>query len=424
MKKNFTLRIVLFVLLAIPFVAMSQVKLPVYPTGAPIRPGNLSSDDRQELVEAGIIPNEDKDGTTRQTGKDASPFHASPNKAMACPAAFIMNTPYNSNNGQRGCMFDVFASNAVTVRCFEVNLYAGTTANYEIYWRAGTHVGNENNAAAWTFIGGATGITSAGNNLPTAVPIPVNVSIPAGATYSFYITNDFGGGTSYTDGTAVGNFLASDANITVYEGVGKSYPFGLTFTVRNFNGHIFYDQSGPFDAEEARLQATADPAGVSLEWELASEFQLSNLALQRSSDGLTFSEIAHWNATENPAAWYDAAGASDQYFYRLALTDQQGQVSFSNVAEVQVEAGNSLALETVYPNPFSQSVTLQLRSRNEETLSMKVVNQIGQIVSEDAVKVTAGNNQIELDFPQLAAGMYTMFLQGEEGQVVRKIVRK
>lgn len=170
--------------------------------------------------------------------------------------ASVMTAPFNSNNGQRGCMFNLTAANTVTIDRFEPNLYAGTTANYEIYYRAGTHVGFENNAGAWTFLGGATGVTSAGNNLPTPLPIPVNVTIPAGQTYSFYITNDFGGGTSYTDGTAVGNFLASDANLTIYEGVGKSYPFGLTFNVRNFNGDIYYT-SGSGSCSSPRTLVTA-----------------------------------------------------------------------------------------------------------------------------------------------------------------------
>ena len=157
------------------------------------------------------------------------------------PGSYNMNTPYNSNNGQRGCMFDITATNTITITNFDVNLYAGTTANYEVYYCPSTHVGNENNAGAWTLLGAATGITSAGNNVPTPLPIIFSVTIPAGQTYSFYVTNDFGAGTSYTDGTAVGNFLAADANMTVYEGVGKSYPFGLTFSVRNFNGTIYYD---------------------------------------------------------------------------------------------------------------------------------------------------------------------------------------
>ncbi|WP_338790441.1 choice-of-anchor D domain-containing protein [Bernardetia sp. MNP-M8] len=158
-----------------------------------------------------------------------------------CPSSNNFATPYNTNNGQRGAMFDVEATNAITIRCFAANLYPGTTADYEIYYKVGTHVGFETNAAAWTLLGSATGITSAGNNIPTQLPIPINITIPAGQRYSFYITNTFGGGTSYTDGTAVGNVLASNADMTIYEGVGKSYPFGLTLTVRNINATVFYD---------------------------------------------------------------------------------------------------------------------------------------------------------------------------------------
>jgi len=153
-------------------------------------------------------------------------------------------TPYNTNNGQRGNMFDVEATNTITVTSFDCNLYSGTTGYYEIYYKEGTHVGFENNASAWTFIGGASNITSNGNNVPTPLPIDINIVIPAGETYAFYITNDFGAGTSYTDGTAVGNFLAGNADLTVYEGVGKSYPFGLTFTTRRFNGTIYYLDGG------------------------------------------------------------------------------------------------------------------------------------------------------------------------------------
>lgn len=163
------------------------------------------------------------------------------NTIAQCTSDSNLPTAYNSNNGQRGAMFDITATSCVTVRCFDANLYAGTTANYEIYYKVGSFIGSENNAGAWTFLGGATGITSAGNNIPTYLPIPVNVSIPTGETYAFYITNDFGGGTSYRDCNSASDALATDTNISITGGVGKSYPFGLTFSYRCFNGTVHYD---------------------------------------------------------------------------------------------------------------------------------------------------------------------------------------
>jgi hypothetical protein len=320
-------------------------------------------------------------------------------------------------------MFDVYAVNTVTIRCFEANLYAGTTANYEIWYRPGTHVGFQNNSAGWTQLGTASAVTSAGNNLPTALPIPVNVTIPAGMTYAFYITNDFGGGTSYTDGTAVGNYLAGDANLTVYEGVGKSYPFGLTFTVRNFNGTIFYDLGGPLDAENSTLNANSSASGVDLDWSIGEEKQIATLALQRSEDGMRFFDLAQWSGQNDPSRYFDAAATGDQYFYRLQMTDQEGQVSYSNVAEVWMENSSPLELEAAYPNPFTQALHLKLRSRTAETLQLEMMNPVGQVVARRELAVETGSNQLQLDFPGLSAGMYTLRLRGKESSLVHKIIR-
>ncbi|MCB0568201.1 MAG: HYR domain-containing protein, partial [Phaeodactylibacter sp.] len=182
-------------------------------------------------------------GTCAATVTYPEPTTDAPCEPLAGPE-LNLPTPYNTNNGQRGIMFDVMAANTITIERFDANLYSGTTADYEIYYKAGTFVGFENDGSAWTKIGPTVTITSLGNNVPTPIPIDVDIAIPAGQRYAFYITNTFGGGTSYTDGAAVGNFLAGDANLSVYEGVGKSYPFGLTFTVRKFNGTIYYREGG------------------------------------------------------------------------------------------------------------------------------------------------------------------------------------
>src|SRR5690606_29457745 len=105
-----------------------------------------------------------------------------------------------TDNGQRGVMFDITAINDVYIECFDASLYAGTTADYEIYYKAGSFVGSENVASDWTLLGTTSALTSAGNNIPTPIPIPINVVIPAGQTYGFYVTNTFGGGTAYTVG--------------------------------------------------------------------------------------------------------------------------------------------------------------------------------------------------------------------------------
>ncbi len=368
----------------------------------------MTDDDRVEFVgEGGSVHSDIEVNRVLQNSTLSNPGTGML-RTNSCPSAFIMNTPYNNNNGQRGCMFDVTATNTITIRCFESSLYAGTTANYEIYYRAGTHVGNENNSGAWIFLGGATGITSAGNNLPTALPIPINVTIPAGQTYAFYITNDFGGGTSYTDGTAVGNFLASDANLTVYEGVGKSYPFGLTFTVRNFNGHIFYDLGSVLDGEEATLTGTTHGDLVQLAWELPTNHAYQGMQLERSVDGMRFSSL-----TDLPVAstgnWEDkTTGLATTLYYRLRLTDGEGARHYSNTIQLSLAPEEVFAVHQVYPNPFASELNLDLVHLEGGMVQVSVHDQMGKVVFAKEVLIERGSQQLNLNLPSLPGGFYIL----------------
>lgn len=153
-------------------------------------------------------------------------------------AAGALTTLYANNNGFHGNMFDIVALTNVTISSFDANLAPGGH-QMEIYYRPGTWVGFDLSSAGWTLAGTAA-VNSAAADQPTPVPIAVNVSIPAGQRYAFYVTT---GGTSmeYTDGTAVGNVAAQNADLQVLEGNGNQYPFMSGFTPRIWNGTVHYD---------------------------------------------------------------------------------------------------------------------------------------------------------------------------------------
>ncbi len=138
-------------------------------------------------------------------------------------------------------MFDITALQSVTVTGFDIDAY-GNTHTYEIYYKAGTHVGFENTAGAWTLVGTAANVAGNPRNSPTSVPITLNVAMCGGETHAFYITSTGASGSiSYTNGTGVGNIATADANIQVREGTGKDYAFGQSFLPRLPNLTVYYD---------------------------------------------------------------------------------------------------------------------------------------------------------------------------------------
>lgn len=157
-----------------------------------------------------------------------------------------------AGNNHRGNMFDIVATNTVTILSFDASPMGNTTI--EIYYKVGTWNGFANTPSAWTFVGSAPTPYTGGF---AAVPVDVNITIPAGQTYAFYVTSNTSAvSLNYSNGTAVGNVYSSDANITFLEGGGLEYPFtqntGAVYQPRVWNGNIHY--------------ALANQPGTSLTW--------------------------------------------------------------------------------------------------------------------------------------------------------------
>lgn len=151
-----------------------------------------------------------------------------------------------AGNNHRGNMFDIVATNSVVITSFDASPMQNTTI--EIYYKVGTWNGFANSPSNWTLIGSAP-VVATGGIVP--VPVPVNITIPAGQTYAFYVTSNTSSvSLNYSNGTNVGNVFSSDANITFLEGGGLDYPFtvgtGAVYQPRIWNGNIHYalaDQS-------------------------------------------------------------------------------------------------------------------------------------------------------------------------------------
>jgi len=148
-----------------------------------------------------------------------------------------LSTPVIGNNGNQGIMFDVEATNTIIISGFDINLDPGFTDDMTIYSRVGTHVGFELSAVGWTNLG-TISVTESGAGI-TRINLPLNLEVNPGVV-SFYIHGVTSSGIKYSDGTAIGNVIASDANISIKEGTGIGGIFATTFSPRNFEGIIHY----------------------------------------------------------------------------------------------------------------------------------------------------------------------------------------
>ncbi|MBN1909239.1 MAG: hypothetical protein JW818_05840 [Pirellulales bacterium] len=147
-----------------------------------------------------------------------------------------LTTTVTGGNSAEGNMFDVTALNTLVINTIDV--YPRWNSDFQVYYKAGSYVGFEHDPAAWTLIGVAS-VEAGGSGVLVPLPLPIDVAIPAGETYSFYVAAS-SGGIWYTNGTEAGAVCASDENLQIKEGTGNKGIFGDVYSPRIFNGRIHY----------------------------------------------------------------------------------------------------------------------------------------------------------------------------------------
>jgi hypothetical protein len=159
------------------------------------------------------------------------------------PPCDELSTIYASNNGGSvggQVFFDlaVLAPGGLSFEALDVNtgLASGGAFSLEVYARAGTYAGSENNPAAWTLVGNGNGV-SAGLDQASFVDVS-DFALPAGSHGVALVL--IGAAHRYTSGTG-GNQNYANSHLALAAGAALNVPWtGPPFTPRVFNGTLRY----------------------------------------------------------------------------------------------------------------------------------------------------------------------------------------
>lgn len=173
--------------------------------------------------------------------------------ALALPAQSPLSTLFAGGNGLgtgSTIYFDLVVNAPLTFTQFDVNSSSAvnTAGTLDVRWCVSTYVGNDTNAAAWTF-GGSGPVTALGGGLPSPCVI-TPFTLPPG-NYGMAITFT-GIGQNYTNGngnTTPGsgtNQTYSNNELTLLAGAsaGGAPGTAICCNPRVFNGNVHYSVGG------------------------------------------------------------------------------------------------------------------------------------------------------------------------------------
>lgn len=165
---------------------------------------------------------------------------------------------------------------------------------------------------------------------------------------------------------------------------------------------------------------------VLLLWETTNETNTSGFNIQKSMDGVNFTNIANVASAggkiKNKYSYEDVL--KDQlpgtFYYRLQMVDLDGKFSFSHVIKMAVDAKHTLSL---FPNPVRDQLMF-LSGEDMKNGTISINGQDGRVLITKKFKNINGNTKNMIDVSVLPPGIYILRLKGESKVAIRKFIKK
>ncbi len=198
----------------------------------------------------------------------------------------------------------------------------------------------------------------------------------------------------------------------------------LTGYVVGGEGVIYKTYSGGLPVELKSFEAVLSGKEVRLNWCTASEINNSGFEVQRKiSDpqkkiNSTWSTIgfvrgAGTSTVEHLYTFGDSPQGGYGYRYRLSQSDYNGTSSLSNEAEVYVPEPEMVGIEPNYPNPFSESTTINYYLPYDGDYTVSVINVNGEEVERLAFgAMESGKHTLEWNAKDKSSGVYYFLVRG------------
>jgi hypothetical protein len=179
--------------------------------------------------------------------------------------------------------------------------------------------------------------------------------------------------------------------------------------------------------ELIRFEASTTGCKIDIEWTSKSEEVFNFYQLEKSEDGVNFSNLEKIYAMggDVPQDYRSTDNfASDQTYYRLKMVDIDGSYEYSDIIMVLTDCtrNNEDSKVILYPNPVvsvRNSVYFKFLTQ-DETVEILVTNHLGVVVNKIEVNTNAGWNSTSINTDDLPAGTYFISLVKKNGKIITK----
>lgn len=163
---------------------------------------------------------------------------------------------------------------------------------------------------------------------------------------------------------------------------------------------------------------------VWVEWETENEKDESHYILEQSKEGTLFSVVSTVKKAKGQTNSYyqnsDNRPILGTSFYRIKYLETSGESAYSPILQVLV-APDGTPTFLAYPNPFSNTLTVDFLKPLEESVTLVILDNLGQTIYRTTI--ARGELRVQLDLPETAKGLFTLEILSRRDRVMQKILK-
>ncbi len=163
-----------------------------------------------------------------------------------------------------------------------------------------------------------------------------------------------------------------------------------------------------------------------ISWSTSQELNSQYFAIERSSDGIHFSQIgrvvaAGNSSTQRSYQFVDPNPAKGLNYYRLVIFDIDNGVKYSLVRSVK---NPGLVNFTLYPNPVTDKLLVDIDAEKTDKGEIIITDINGRNVYKRQVNLLQGINTIPVDIIHFANGTYFIKIQMTDNSFMKKFSKQ
>jgi hypothetical protein len=180
----------------------------------------------------------------------------------------------------------------------------------------------------------------------------------------------------------------------------------------NFSTSANQQVAQPSDINLRSFQGYLDNNKVTVNWTVISNENVQQFELERSSNGVEFTNAALvFNTERNGTENYQFAQPmnGDRVYYRLKMTDKSQVVTYSKVLVFKTTTFTNFDLR-VLNSTVSDKLTFSVDSPVTGPVSVRVLDLAGSQLMVQKLNIYKGTNTMSISMPSLKSGIYLIDL--------------